>query len=328
MALIYCGIDEAGYGPMLGPLCVGLTCFAVDGWEPGEPAPDLWDRLRSGVCRSLKELRTDRRSRIAIADSKKLKLSNQLKTRHPLVHLERAVLALLGSAGVEPVDDGHLFAALGVELPDEPWYGGRARALPVGSLPSEISVARNVVGSAMRSGGVEPIELACGVVGEQRFNEIVRTTGTKSEATFEVIGRHLRLIRQRCDGEDPIRIVCDRLGSRRCYAGLIERALPDVRAAVVDESHERSVYRLDGWGCDTRIVFEVEAEDGHLPVAAASIVAKLTRELAMARFNRYFSGQLPELKPTAGYYADARRWLADAEPVLSPAVRTRLIRRG
>ena len=59
--LIYAGIDEAGYGPMLGPLCVGLSVFRVDGAEAADGAPNLWGALRGAVCRT----RRDKRRRIA-----------------------------------------------------------------------------------------------------------------------------------------------------------------------------------------------------------------------------------------------------------------------
>ena len=59
------------------------------------------------------------------------------------------------------------------------------------------------------------------------------------------------------------------------------------------------------------MLFEVDAEAAHFPVALASMAAKLVRELRMARFNRYWGARASELKPTAGYRADAERWLAD-----------------
>jgi len=36
----------------------------------------------------------------------------------------------------------------------------------------------------------------------------------------------------------------------------------------------------------------------------------------MERMNRFFRGHLPELKPTAGYVEDGRRYLEDVRPVL------------
>ena len=329
MALISCGIDEAGYGPMLGPLCVGLACFRVENWQGQAHTPDLWELLSAGVCRSLREHRADKRGRVVIADSKQLKLSNQSKTRHPLTHLERAALSLLGSAGISTPDDGHLFAALGANLPKESWYAGESIELPLGSSAGEIAIATNVLGSAMKDAVINAEELACIAVGEQRFNQIVRAEGTKSEVTVSAIGTHLRTIERRFkDSGDDVRIVCDRLGARMRYADLIERELPGTRASCLMETPERSIYKLEGWAGDARVMFEIDSEASHLPVACASIFAKLTRELAMARFNRYFSGLLAELKPTAGYYTDARRWLGDAESILDAPTRKRLVRLG
>ena len=43
--LIYAGIDEAGYGPMLGPLCVGSSVFVMESHEDDGRVPDLWKHL-------------------------------------------------------------------------------------------------------------------------------------------------------------------------------------------------------------------------------------------------------------------------------------------
>jgi hypothetical protein len=56
------------------------------------------------------------------------------------------------------------------------------------------------------------------------------------------------------------------------------------------------------------------------------MVAKLTRELAMHRFNRYWCARCPELKPTAGYNTDARRWLHDMRDVLNTSDRKAMVR--
>jgi hypothetical protein len=71
-----------------------------------------------------------------------------------------------------------------------------------------------------------------------------------------------------------------------------------------------------------------EAESHHMPVALASMSAKLVRETLMGRFNRYWNARLPELKPTAGYRQDGWRWLNDAAAVLTGAEREGMIRRA
>ena len=82
------------------------------------------------------------------------------------------------------------------------------------------------------------------------------------------------------------------------------------------------------------VTFQVEGEDAFLPVALASMTAKLVREIAMIRFNRHWgnvwaqkcAGQV-ELKPTYGYRGDAQRWLRDAKSLLNNEDRGVLVRR-
>jgi hypothetical protein len=62
---------------------------------------------------------------------------------------------------------------------------------------------------------------------------------------------------------------------------------------------------------DFRITFGVESESRSLPVALASMLSKYLRELHMAVFNEFWRERRPQLKPTAGYAVDARRFLSD-----------------
>jgi ribonuclease HII len=62
-----------------------------------------------------------------------------------------------------------------------------------------------------------------------------------------------------------------------------------------------------------RLTFLVEGDSASLPVAAASILAKYTRELFMRALNLWFAERLPGLRPTAGYWQDARRFLEETE---------------
>src|SRR5437763_15361639 len=67
-AMILAGVDEAGYGPLLGPLVVGCCAFEVDGPAPapGAGLPCLWKALKKLVSKN--RLRNHRK--LHINDSK------------------------------------------------------------------------------------------------------------------------------------------------------------------------------------------------------------------------------------------------------------------
>lgn len=344
MPLVFAGIDEAGYGPTLGPLCVALAVFRVERWSLGQPAPNLWQLLNAAVAHAA----SGARHRIPIADSKRLKLPNDSAVRHPLIHLERGVLAMLGCMGLKPDSDAALLASLDAAHSDEPWWQGPPIALPLARTAAQRDIDAALLASTMERAGVSLLALRCRVMGVAEFNDIVARTGSKAEATAAAVGGLLAPLPLR-HADEPLRIVCDQLGGRTQYDDLLGRWFPALRAAPICESESRSRYRLDA--TDDKppasatpdvptdatslanhprraIHFMPEAESAHLPVALASMAAKLVRELAMMRFNRYWSSRVPDLKPTAGYAQDARRWLRDTRDAIDDADRDALVRRA
>jgi hypothetical protein len=318
VSVLYCGIDEAGYGPMLGPLVVGLAMFRVEAWDPGDPAPDLWERLARAVCKTAREAG----DRIAVGDSKRLKLPNDSRSHHPCTHLERAVLTTLAMRGDHPSDDASLLTAMGEILPSQPWYAGEPLPLPLDRPPEALRIDANLLAAACETAGVAAAGLRVRLVPEDTFNEVVRGTGSKAATTA---GPVAELLRAAADGGDgPVRIVCDRQSGRLDYEDIVARAFPG-EAVELDARTPRASRYLVREG-RVAIHFETAAEDRHLPTALASMAAKLVRELMMARLNRHFAARLPGLRPTAGYVQDARRWLADARGVLTDDERKALVR--
>lgn len=319
MSLVYAGIDEAGYGPMIGPLCVARATFRVDHWSPGDAAPDLWALLSEAVCAK----KSDSKSRIAIGDSKKLKLANSSVRQHPLVHLERAVLAMLGTIGDVPKTDEELFDALGVRLEDHPWYGGHAIELPLGSTVDMLRIDCAHLKSVMNKRGVQLLSIRVSSTGEDRFNQIIRERRTKAAVTEASLLGHLCAIRDGVDADELVRVVCDRQSGRTRHSQMLTHVWDGLRTD--EESSRASRYTL---GETLGITFTPKADDAYLPVALASMAAKLVRELAMMRVNRYWSQRLPELKPTAGYVQDARRWLEDLRDEMSEHERLCMVRQA
>ena len=318
--LIYAGIDEAGYGPMLGPLCVAATAFVIADHNTAEgDICDLWKRLNKVVCRK----RTDKRKRIAIDDSKKLKLPNDSEGAHPLKHLERGVLSFFGARGdgasVNVRDcldcDDRLFEALALGCSNAPWYSSTT-SLPVAHSEDELRIAISRLKRELQTAGVACPLMRCEAIDADSFNRQVEMMGVKSNVNFCAVMRHIDAIWKRWPHESP-HIVVDRQGGRTHYLRDLMTAYPDAQVQILEESDLLSQYRIDHNGSLIKVSFAVEAESAHLPVALASMIAKYVRELFMIRLNRYFQTLIPELRATAGYTEDARRYLADIEGLIS-----------
>jgi hypothetical protein len=322
------GIDEAGYGPLLGPLVVGATLWRV---EPRAVRADFWGLLGDCVARPSRQsdgreasdsaARAGRRvhggSRLVVGDSKAV-----FNRQSGLHTLERAVLAFANVAGLTCETLGDLLKALGVEaaLGDGgiPWYGDLGQRLPVDPARSKSELAAARLAAGLASAGVGRCGLMVQIVGEDRFNRRVAATRNKAAVLVEQVLHLLQRAGQQA-GDSDLYVRVDRLGGRNDYRQLLLAAFPERHLHVLDVSAQRSRYRLASARNDWTVEFAVNADRQHLPVALASMLAKYVRELLMERFNAYWRGWLPELRPTAGYYADARRFLEDIRPVVARA---------
>ncbi len=313
--LIYAGIDEAGYGPMLGPLCVGAAVLVFDDIDPASGAPDAWSMLDGAICRR----RRDKHHRIAIDDSKRLKSAGHGPPA--LRHLERGVLAFhCAMAPDGPVAQGRawtdtaLLDALGATAPSRPWSGETAR-LP---LSNDLDALR-IDGARLRRTLAECHArcdwIACRSIDAGTFND--RTDlESKAAVNFATAMTLVEAIIERSGADHP-RILIDRHGGRLHYRQDLQRCFGDARIQVLAEDQALSRYRLRMHSGAATITFASASDRRHLPVALASMIAKYVRELHMLRLNRWFTKRMPDLRPTAGYIEDGRRWIEDVEPLLA-----------
>ncbi len=323
--VIYAGIDEAGYGPLLGPLCVGCAAFVLPGAGDAPaaddaPPPCLWKALSAAVCRAT----NDKRRRIAVEDSKKLKGAKDA-AGHPLRHLERGVAAFASAVPGAPAewpDDRALLAALGASpgpapAAPHPWHAD-AHPLPVGNDTASLRIAGAMLRATLAKSGIELATLSVRAIDPHEFNALAARVSNKATINFMAAAEHVERVRRLAASRGvPAWVSLDRQGGRTAYREPLQSSFPDAQIRVLEESDDQQRYRLDFAATAAlpahrvTVSFELGGEERNLPIALASMAAKFARELHMRRLNAFFARHVPDLKPTAGYVLDGRRWVAE-----------------
>jgi ribonuclease HII len=307
---IVAGIDEAGFGPVLGPLVVSAAAFEL----PEDQADgSLWKLLAPAVTKRV----SHRRAAIAIGDSKEL--YGGLRGEAGVANLEMGVLAMLRSAGARPRT---LKELLGIISPDSsglvaqyPWYAHADLPLPHAASATTLSLLANALAVAMRKAGVSLRLMRCQVLFEGEYNRIVSATRNKATTLFDTTARLLAELWRRF-ASGGLRIHADHQGGRINYLFALQRAFEGCQFKVLEQTASLSAYRMADGPRSTEIRFAVKGEKAHLPVALASMASKYLRELLMVLFNRFWAGQVPGVAPTAGYYVDGRRFYREILPAV------------
>lgn len=291
------GIDEAGYGPNLGPFVMSaVACRAPDGFAAG----DLWPALETAVRRG----KGKRDTRLVVDDSKLV-----YSAARGLAQLERGVFTLLDGRPARVSELIDLVCADDAdEVAAEAWYTGTT-ALPRAVAADEIDPGRAAFAEACRAVGLCDWRARCAVVCPPRFNAIVARTGTKSAVLAHAFIRLLAWGAAVTDGEEALFVCTDKQGGRNTYAEQVQHALTAGLVVPTEETNERSHYRVVGGPRPVELTFRPGADGAHFCVALASMLSKYLRELLMGELNAFWQHHVPGLAPTAGYPGDAPRFL-------------------
>ncbi|MEC9096506.1 MAG: hypothetical protein VX776_07745 [Planctomycetota bacterium] len=298
------GIDEAGYGPFLGPLCIGATYWSIPD-ELFSRDVDLYQLLEELVTTTLKD-----KTRIMIGDSKLA-----YKPGSGLKNLERAIFPLLSTPILSFKQWMQTYAVKWNDWSSpSPWFRDYDRPLPT-ALPEETLVQfQQRARTCLTNSPVCFLGAKVWCLPAHRFNLLLESFPTKGALLSHC---SLTLARQITDElpEARIQIHCDKHGGRNQYSHILQQLFPEYLVEIQQESREISRY---AWGpAEKRIGCRFVAKgESFLPAALASMYAKYTRELAMGAFNHWWAQHVPEIKPTAGYPQDAKRFLQEIEPIL------------
>jgi ribonuclease HII len=297
------GIDEAGYGPNLGPFVMtAVACRVPDGLGQ----PDLWQLLNAVVRKADDDAEED--GRILVDDSKLV-----YSAARGLAELERGVHALLMRGPSFPTLHHFLEGVAAddvTEIRAEPWYHGNS-AIPRLADPAPPAIG---VEQACAGAGVAFRLIRCVVVCPPRFNAVLDAHGSKGAVLSEALRRLLRCCRETLPGDDRLLFFVDKHGGRNTYAAQIHHALAEGVVVVRQEGMSRSVYDVVGLNRKMHLTFQPRADREHFCVALASMTSKYLRELLMAEFNQFWQKHAPGVKPTAGYPGDAARFFKDITP--------------
>ena len=293
------GIDEAGYGPNLGPLVIGGSSWQIDQLQN--------DHLSTQAAEQFIELQNDIHDDYRAGrgppwgDSKKI-FSRKSTKSETLEPLERGVFAAVQIAtDTIPKTSDHLLSLLALKAPDDSeltcWKKLNAVALPLATKAPLTIEQSDQATKQLRTHGIRLTGLACRWIFPETFNAALDNGMNKSDILSQA-SLQLAFDLRNQHPHTPAVIWCDRHGGRKRYAGVVSHCFDAARVEPLSETARCSHYRIHDRECPTFIHFSVGGES-QLPVAVASMTAKYTRELAMDVFNCFWTDHIPSLQPTA-----------------------------
>jgi hypothetical protein len=307
--LRWVGIDEAGYGPNLGPLVmtaiVAESCGENGHSHRSGRSLDFWGDLALTVDRAGGDP-----ARLWVDDSKAIFNGGNGRSR-----LEATCMAAIHAASNRlPPSLEALIDVVGagtlehVELTR--WLESCQNEPPLHSIAHEPELEALLERKPLcaGSGAWQVAAVRAVVVGPALFNTRLLDHGLKSAVHYEAFEKLLWWVWSLTADGSGTRVVGDKHGGRHYYYGPLTQSFPEIWIDRGCEGPELSRYTLRDRSrrMEVNLLPRADANDGL--VALASIVSKTIREFWMDIFNGYWCGRVPGLRPSAGYPNDSKRF--------------------
>lgn len=303
------GIDEAGYGPSLGPLVVTAVVFQI-------PLPDLniWQYLTKIVSNTSKT-----NHKIQVCDSKII-----YQPARGIKALETSVLtfaSLLTNMTISSISIKQFIEKLQQKRIENisflPWYETHANIpIPLKADSAHILELSKNLKKECQKNLIQLKQISPRMIEVDKFNAQLQKNN-KADVLFNYTSELLTdLLRAYFKPDNTLKIFIGKQGGRTYYHEYIQKIFPDYVVRCIEEKSDCSEYKIylnKKHHCI--IKFLKDGEEKHFTIALASMFCKYLRELGMKMFNDFWQSHVPDLIPTAGYYQDSRRFLIEIMPV-------------
>lgn len=310
--MIITGIDEAGLGPILGPLIVSSAAFRV---PDDKKEANFWRLLSTSVSASKKRLA----GRLLICDSKKA-----YTPAIGIAFLEKTVLSCLEILNKTPKTVMDLVDALcpacKERLLQYPWHK-EPFIHRIKFNKDDIAISAGAFGRNLEKHNMSLVSLNSFCFDVAYYNDMINKINNKSTVLFmAVCGLIDRTIKE--NACENYHFIIDHQGGRTKYTRHLRTMFPEMELKVLKEDSTISSYQLSteprpsGSGIkNIKLDFAVKADNDFLPVSLASMAGKYLREQLMICINNYFVQKCRNLRPTAGYWTDGKRFINDLKTI-------------